>query len=419
MNAQATRRQNLDQLIELAGTYKGLSRRKLAEWLGRDPTKLSPETGNPKLDYLVRLAEVLDWSVGDVAQVIWDEPPERPVAGAPPDFEAANAAAKAAHRAGDYGQMLSMARAMAALASTPEQRAQAAHRESGAWDGMGRYTKQVEAVRRGLQESPITTDLRLLLQTNLANTYYTLGHMLEARAMAKDLIDDCGSQRLTSRSARAAEAFAFYVHGHASRCLMTQEPDRGPHFARGAMESLQRSISLYTTLADEFGHEPWRGIAQTCRGGIIEVEVELGLRKPKHAIGELIAGLDRVVDASDGLAGDRLECYGWWCIFGCDIALRHLAGADLQRQVAVFTNKGYEIADRLDNWAMQERLFTMEFLRRKRLDELAGLPMEWMIDDEEVRVIIGTMGRFPLFMNTGWKILQSATVIGGQRKGEQ
>ena len=414
MNPNSTRKQNLDHLIELAGTYKGLSRKKLAEWLGRDPTKLSSETGNPKLDYLVRLAEVLDWSVGDIARVIWEEPRALPQEGAPSDFDAANAAARAAHRAGDYGRMLTMARAMAELASTSEQRAQAALRESGAWDGMGRYTKQVEAVRRGLQESPITTDLRLLLQTNLANTYYTLGHMLEARAMAKDLIDDCGPQRPTSRSARAAEAFAFYVHGHASRCLMSQEPDRGPHYARGALDSLQRSIALYTPLADEFDHEPWRGIAQTCRGGIFEVEVELGLREPMNAIDELLRGLDRVVDGSDGLAGDRLECYGWWCIFGCDIALRHLTGAGLQRQMAVFTNQGDQIAHRLDNWAMRERLFTMEFLRRKRLDELAGLPIEWTIDDEEVRVIVGTMGRFPLFMNTGWKILQSATVIGGQ-----
>jgi hypothetical protein len=414
MNSNDLRRQNLDQLIELAGTYKGLSRKKLAEWLGRDPTKLSIETGNPKLDYLVRLAEVLDWSVGDVAEVIWDNPPAPADHAAAADFDTANEAAKAAHRAGDYPRMLAQARAMAAFADTPEQRAQAAHRESGAWDGMGRYTRQVEAVRRGLKESPITTDLRLLLQVNLANTYYTLGHMLEARAMARDILDDLAPTPPTSRSARAAEAFACYVHGHASRCLMTQEPARGPHFARAALESLRRSISLYEPLADEFGNDAWRGIANTCRGGIIEVETELGLREPLMALSELLRGLDTIAEKTDGLVGDRLESFGWWCIFGCEIALRHLTGAELQRHMAVFTNKGYEIADRLDNWAMRERLFTMEFLRRKRLDELAGLPVEWTIDHEEVRVIVGTMGRFPMFMNTGWQILKSATVVDGE-----
>jgi len=133
-----------------------------------------------------------------------------------------------------------------------------------------------------------------------------------------------------------------------------------------------------------------------------------------HYVAELLTGLGTVVDSSDGLVGDRLESFGWWCIFGCDIAFRHFSAGDLQRHVAVFTNKGYEIADRLNNWAMRERLFTMEFARRQRLNELAGLDVEWTIDSEEVRVIVGTMGRFPLFKSTGWKILQSATIIDDQ-----
>jgi len=279
---------------------------------------------------------------------------------------------------------------------------------------MGRYTKEVDAVRRGLQESPITSDLRSLLQANLANTYYMLGYMLEARAMAADLIEDFGSSAPTTRGARAAQAFSHYVHGHACRCLMTQQPDRGPRFATLAKQSLQRSIDLYLPLADEFDNPAWRGIATTCFGGIIEADVELGCKTPDAAIAELLTGLGTVVDSSDGLVGDRLESFGWWCIFGCDIAFRHFSAGDLQRHVAVFTNKGYEIADRLNNLAMRERLFTMEFARRQRLNELAGLDVEWTIDSEEVRVIVGTMGRFPLFKSTGWKILQSATIIDDQ-----
>src|SRR6185295_7737669 len=96
---------------------------------------------------------------------------------------------------------------------------------------------------------------------NLANTYYVLGYMPEARAMAADLIEDFGSTPTTTRSARAAQAFSYYVHGHACRCLMTQQPDRGPRFATSAKKSLQQSIDLYLPLADEFQHEPWRGIA--------------------------------------------------------------------------------------------------------------------------------------------------------------
>lgn len=414
MSADQIRRGNIEQLVDLASAYKGLSRRKLAESLGRDPTKLFPETGNPKLDYVVRLAELLDWPVGDVAEAIWvEEHPTLPEP-LPQGFEALNSAAREAHKAGRWADMLRLAEAMRPAATTPEQRATAALRESGAWDGLGRYTKQLDAIRRGLQEGPITTDLRLLLQVNLANTYYTLGYPVEARSMAKDLIDDLTEIKPTSRSARAAQAFAHYVLGHASRCLVSQQPDRGPRFARDGKAALEASEAMYLALADEFNHAPWRGIANTCRGGVTECEVELGALTPAQGVGRLLAGLDAVIDASDGLAGDRLESFGWWCIFGAEVALRHFAGAELQRHMAVFTNKGYEIADRLNNWAMRERLFSMEFVRRQRLSELAGVPVEWTIDNEEVRVLVGTMGRFPMFKSTGWKILQQATVVDGQ-----
>lgn len=413
MSVDTARKLNLEHLLEMASTYKGLNRKRLADALGRDPTKIFPSTANPKLDYLMKLADLLDWSVGDVAESIWVDPdqaePEVPTAG----YDAANEQARACHRAGDYAGMLRWSRAMDASAMTPEHRATAALRESGAWNGYGRFTRELEAIRRGLQESPITSDLRLLLQANLANAYYTLGYLLEARATSKDLVESLDEIAPTTRPSRAAQAFSLYVLGHASRCLMTQQPDRGPFFARSARAALSRSRDLYLALADEFKNDAWRGIARTCEGGLVEVEVESGAIEPAAGAATLMAGLDSVIDTSDGLAGDLLESHGWWCIFGCTIALHHLSGSDLQRAMAVFTNKGYEISDRLNNWALRERLFTMEFIRRQRLNELAGFPVEWTIDQEEVRVIVGTMGRFPAFRSTGWKILQAATIISG------
>lgn len=421
MKQDNIRKVNQQQLLGLASVYKGLSRKQLADALGRDQTRLYPPSGNPKLDYLMRLADVLDWPVGDVAEAIWDRQENLPRCDdAIPDgdFDALNAAAREAHKAGKFALMVRIAQKMFAQAATPEQRALACHRESGGWDGLGRYTRQLDAVRRGLQESPVSPDLRLLLRVNLANSYYTLWHLLEARALARDLLDELAAEPRTSTNARAACAFAHYVLGNAARRLISLEPDRARRHAGVAADALATSVSLYTALADEAGPgagDAWRGIANTCLGGIIEAEVELARRDPLAAVAELSAGLSAVSDADEKgepLAGDRLESYGWWCIFGCNIALRHLHGRDLQRHMAIFTNKGYEIADRLDNWAMRERLFSLEFLQRQRLNELAGFPVDWTIDHEEVRVIVGTMGRFPMFRSTGWKILQTATVVG-------
>ena len=115
---------------------------------------------------------------------------------------------------------------------------------------------------------------------------------------------------------------------------------------------------------------------------------------------------------ADGLAGDCLESYGWWCIFGCNIALRHLTDErELQSHMAVFTNKADEIAEALDNWSIRERVFTMEHSRWERAVGCTGFDIPRIVDEEDVRVITGTMARFPAFRDTGWEILKSAKVI--------
>ena len=75
MKATTVRRKRLERLLELAQAYKGWSRKELARTLGRDPTKLVPGTGIPKLDLVVELAGVLDWPVGDVAGFLWSRRP--------------------------------------------------------------------------------------------------------------------------------------------------------------------------------------------------------------------------------------------------------------------------------------------------------------------------------------------------------
>lgn len=406
------RKLNQEHLLYLASLYKGLNRKELGAALGRDPTKLFPPTGNPKLDYLVKLSELLDWPIGDVAMSIWNA--ERPASSLDDGetFGVLNDSAREAHRKGEYARMVRIANKMATVATNSDERALAAHRESGGWDGLGRYVNQLEAVRRGLRENPSNMELRLLLQVNLANAYYTLWYLFEARAMAKDLIEALDIAPPATRAARAAQAFAHYVFGNACLRLGTEEPDGGASWAKSALESLERSRSLYIGLADEFDSNPWRGIANTCTGAMLEAEVELKLREPGDAVAILASGLETVTDTNNPVFGDRLESYGWWCIFGCGITLRHLSGSELQRHMAIFTNKGYEIADSLNNWAMRERLFTMEFLQRQRLNDLAGFRVDWTIDNEEVKLIVGTMGRFPMFRNTGWQILQTATVVG-------
>ncbi len=77
--------------------------------------------------------------------------------------------------------------------------------------------------------------------------------------------------------------------------------------------------------------------------------------------------------------------------------------------MAIFTNKAMEIADRLENWSLRERAFQMDLERHERLEN-----EPWVLDNEDVRILAGTMGRFPNFRATGWRILQEAKFLDPQ-----
>ena len=42
-----------------------------------------------------------------------------------------------------------------------------------------------------------------------------------------------------------------------------------------------------------------------------------------------------------------------------------------------------------------------------------GFEIPHVIDNDDVRIITGTMGRFPSFRPTGWRILETAQIIDG------
>ena len=70
-----------------------------------------------------------------------------------------------------------------------------------------------------------------------------------------------------------------------------------------------------------------------------------------------------------------------------------------------------EIAEKIGNWGLRERAFTLENFRRQRIDDSAEADRDWILDEEEIRTITGTMGRFPGFRRVGWHILESARVF--------
>lgn len=529
----ARRRARLDGMIELARRYRGWTRNSLGERLGRDPGKLIPDSGVPRLDLVASLARMLDWPIGDLAEAIWIDGPEldaieacatstareQPTASVAsadatmtPEADRANPSVRGgqrarpalllpaaeshghphaadgvragrgalaasrwdltavpqasfaeldllacnAHRRGDPGALYRIAGAMAAAARSADERAIAANREAGAWDLRGRYSESIRAIRRGLEEASLRSDIRLTLEANLANAHYAIWHLVEAHAVATRLIDRFRQEPPRTRLERVIAAFVHYVRGNAARRGIAEAsafelgPERSDpssrlevpggfadrtraHAAERAVRDLERALEDYRRLHAEFGDPSYDAIASTCRGGIVECRVELGDMAAGEAMELILDLLADVADVATHPADDRLESFGWWAIFGCNIALRHLEGAFFHRAMAICTNKAAEIAERLDHWGIRERVFTIEHVQQRRrtaavrrvlrpVSAAAGCdardgetPVDggapvWLLDTDDLRILAGTMGRFPGFRETGWRILSSARI---------
>lgn len=250
------------------------------------------------------------------------------------------------------------------------------------------------------------------LQSNLSASYYSLWSLVEASAISGDLIHWYIETLRRRRAIARPRPSPTNVSGHTYRRLVAAEPDRENEVAALAHAHLTRGRDLYRELEKDLGE--LRRYRQYLPGRLIEVEVVLGRRTIANALEELAAGLVEIDAEHEPLDSDWLESY----VVGVSSAATSRCVSSTTNgnsNMAVFTNKADEIATRLDNWALCERVFTMEHSRWERAVVCTGFDIPKVMDEDEdedeVRVITGTMARFPRFHTTGWLILRSAKVI--------
>lgn len=359
---------------------------------------------------------------------------------ADPSWAEVDLAACEAHRAGDAVRMLGLAEALRQQALTPTQRAIAAGREAGAWELRGCYSKSLSALQRGLDERDLRDDVRLMLEASLANNHCLLGHCIEARSLASDVIAAVHAVPRPGRLERVVGSFAHLVRGNALRqeCgiqhayaidwrVRRDDDARGSHgeaatiapwglavdrsLLMRARRDLERAREGYGRLAEDSLNESYAAMAHTARAAVVECSTLLGEVEPSSAMATVIEELGHAEDLDTIPHGEWLESYGWWAVHGCNIALHLLRGREFHRAMAVCTNKASEIAEVADNWALRERVFAMEHLRRTRVHQEVGFEPDWLLDGEDVRVLAGAMGRFPRFRAIGWRILESARLF--------
>ncbi len=407
------RRDRLEELLALAQTYRGWTLRELAAALGRDPHKLVPESGIPKLDLVIRLSEVLDWSVEDVARDLCGDD-KTPVERSPSssNFRQLDRQAFDAYGENRFEDMQKIAEQALQVAGNSEETCRGLMRLYVAYDAQGRFQQALDCAQRGLREVEAPLEYHLSFRANLANAHYTLGNLYEAEALSNSLVEWFAGNPLPSPVSQSTKAFAYYVRGSCHRVLAgTSLPNRQWHAGR-AHEDLTLATQLLDQYAQQVGHETYAGYANVCRGGALEVAPLIGVKSPEEVIEQFLKALDDVITPDEMPRGAWLESWGWWCVYGCNLALRHVQDEDrLQMLMGIFTNKADEIAEHLGNWALRERVWTLE-LARRRISEGDACAKDWIMDDDDVRVVAGTMARFPIFREVGWQVLRFARRVG-------
>lgn len=403
-------KERLSQLEHLVKVYRGFNQAELARQLRRDPGRLVCPSGDPKASFVSALAELIEWTPCEVIEFL-QEPPEIDEPSTPhskQSFEELEQASRSAYREGRFKEAVRLAQDGYVAACTGDERVLACNREAVAHDGSGHYLKAMEALLRGAQESTIGNALGRQLRVNLANTYYALWRLPVSQSLAKEVIACFEACPATSRKDRISEAFAHYVLGHTCRRRMHRDSDRVFEHAERSRDALQRSLELYRAIAQDYDDDGYEGIARTLEGGLLEVNAALGREDPRRCLELIESSLEDVVDPGVAPRGDLLESYGWWCIFGCNIVIRHLTDErQVQHFLAVLTEKADEVATRLDNWALWERVFTMDYAAIEHVEQVLGVRSLVILDQHELRTLAGTMGRFPNFRELGRRLFDA------------
>ncbi|MCA9311455.1 MAG: hypothetical protein KDA21_09645, partial [Phycisphaerales bacterium] len=134
-----------------------MTRQQVGARLGRHIANLVPASGNPKLDVLARLADELDWSVGEVVRAIWP--------------------AMGSEESGEQPGALS-----------PEARAEALRLEAVEAAASGHFEHAIRCLRRGLRPHPLARESRRRLEIELAASFIATWSVVPGVALVDRLL---------------------------------------------------------------------------------------------------------------------------------------------------------------------------------------------------------------------------------------
>lgn len=392
---EAVARERLEELQVLARTYRSWSVKELAHALGRQPGRLVPDSGMPKIDLVVALARALDWTVEAVVEHLMSAASHgvpRLLEASTRDHAALLAASHFQRESGDHVEAVRLAVLARQAATSVAGRVEAVVAEAAAHELAGAYHDASRALRDSVPCTGIPLEVRLCCDARLA----ALLSLQDERAMAIGLgaavlqaasgVPQCPHQRVARALAHAARVHAFRI----SMPLEGLETWR--LVAEQARLECAAAEALVATLAREPGAVATGGIAFTrlLEPAGHELDAIVDPRRAEAAMAALVA---IVVGkrSREVPPGDR---EAWAAIALARTAERFLPeGTELRGALEIASSTLRACAVGRSHWHFAYHHFEIDRGRRRMLP--GHLAPNRALDAVEAKLLAGVLGQIP------------------------
>ena len=410
---EALARERLEELQALARTYRSWSVKELAHALGRQPGRLVPESGMPKIDLVVALAKALDWPVEAVVDHLVKPANDarRPIAqDTAADFKRLYNESLEKRMERDFAEAVRLAVRAGAVADTSTRKAAALIVEANAHEAMGSYTEAVRGLRQACALDDVAIDWRMLCDASLANMLFMQGQPTHALGIAASVLDYVGTLKDTN-VLRAARVVAHWSRGHAIRSSI-------PLGNCEAWKPLAESARADFTAAREIVHElaskedsatrHYGTMAASMDAVILELDAVCSPEMADSTLRELLA-IIREQGSLEPSLGERKA----WAAVGLANTAKRFLSDEMQRrgtlEIASATLRAHAIAT--SNWYFAHQHLELDAERRRKLTGNAIAPRA--LDAIEAKLVAGVLGQVPASRQHAGELL----ALYGQMEG--
>ena len=395
LDREALARERLEELQALARTYRNWSVKELAIALGRQPGRLIPDSGMPKIDVVVGLAKALDWPIEAVVDHLMKPSARQTVrqkGDKPSDYASLFNESLQKRLERDYFGAIRCAVRAGAVADNPTRRAAAWSIESDAHEASGSYQEALRCLQVASQIGEIALDWRLLIDTKIANVLFMQGGGTQVIGIASSVLDYAANAEQT-HVLDLARSLAHWARGHALRAsIPTKGFEAWKSIAANARADFEASRAIALELQASGAGYGDKNLTYLTAIDVLLMELHAVARADFAC--SAIDNLVGVVREGGSSATGMSERKAWASLALANTAKRYL-GDEMQLwgilELCSAALKAHAMAT--SNWYFGHRHLELDGERRRRLGFI-GLGAK-ALGPADARLIAGVLGHVP------------------------